>query len=232
MELYSPVYSIKSTQSTMKIIRLISGLVFLLAGVFFIRQLVEMLYYLFRNEFSCIKYFLLGIGISLVFGWLSRRRTKASFLATFSHELTHAVFAWIHLCKVQGLSATAGEGGGILISGRLKGSFLIALSPYFFPLFTIILIVIKLIVIPPIYPFIDLLIGATLLFHLGVFKVQTSDIQTDIKMFGFFFSYSFIGLMNIIMLLLILSTFDCSPFSFTDILKMGWADIMGIINYF
>ena len=58
---------------------------------------------------------LFGIGFTLyyvVWFLFFRRRIAGSLFSTFEHELTHAIFAWLTLHRVQGLKAPWNRGGG------------------------------------------------------------------------------------------------------------------------
>ena len=70
--------------------------------------------------------------------WLKffRAPSFGSFLTTLEHELTHGLFALITFHPVVGFAATWRRGGHLRFRGR--GNWLIALAPYFFPLFTVL----------------------------------------------------------------------------------------------
>ena len=67
--------------------------------------------------------------------WLLFFRTRVfgSYLSTFEHELTHALFAWLTLHKVTGLSVTWRSGGLCSFEGSGGGNWLIYIAPYWFP---------------------------------------------------------------------------------------------------
>src|SRR5947208_10704184 len=55
----------------------------------------------------------------------------------FGHELTHALWTWVCGGRVKKFKTSA-EGGHVVVT---KNNFLIALAPYFFPLYVVLVIV-------------------------------------------------------------------------------------------
>lgn len=58
----------------------------------------------------------------------------------FGHELTHALWAWLFGGKVKRFRVTA-KGGHVLLT---RSNFLIALAPYFFPIYAVAVILLFL----------------------------------------------------------------------------------------
>ena len=117
----------------------------------------------------------------------------------FAHELTHALWAWIMGARVSRLKVSA-RGGSVTLD---KTNFVIALAPYFFPLYTILVIIgfyaLALFFDLHTYePFWLGLIGLTWCFHL-TFTIRTLlQHQPDIHQHGRVFSYSIIYLANVL----------------------------------
>ena len=61
---------------------------------------------------------------------------KPMWIYVLGHELTHAVWAWLFGAQVRKLKVTS-SGGHVVIT---KTNFLIALAPYFFPLYAVIVV--------------------------------------------------------------------------------------------
>ena len=61
---------------------------------------------------------------------------KPMWIYVFGHELTHAVWTWIFGGRVKRFQA-ASHGGQVIIT---KSNFIIALAPYFFPLYAVLLV--------------------------------------------------------------------------------------------
>lgn len=135
----------------------------------------------------------------------------------FGHELTHAF--WILLFRGEVTAFSASSKGG-QVEGT-KGNFLIALSPYFFPVYTILLIGLyfagRLFWEPQRFTeaFI-FLIGFTWAFHIILTISVLIKGQTEVKKNGYLFSVAVIYLMNILVLGLLL-TFICPDFGVREL---------------
>src|SRR5476651_2166923 len=92
---------------------------------------------------------------------------KPMWVYVFGHELTHALWTWLFGGRVKKMKVTS-KGGHVVIS---KTNFVIALAPYFFPLYAVIMILAFAIghLIwdwKNYFVFFHLLIGAAYAFHL------------------------------------------------------------------
>ena len=127
----------------------------------------------------------------------------------FGHELTHAVWAW--LCGgVVSEFKVAREGGHILTN---KPNFWVTLAPYFYPVYSVALLVLFLIAtliwdfrvlgsawpITPMQGFV-LGLGVSWAFHLSFTVWMICRGQSDLRMHGNFFSMVLIYLMNVVLL--------------------------------
>src|SRR5881396_2023394 len=63
---------------------------------------------------------------------------KPMRIYVFGHELTHAVWTWVFGGKVKRFKVSA-SGGHVVVT---KTNFLIALAPYFFPLYVALIVLI------------------------------------------------------------------------------------------
>ena len=145
---------------------------------------------------------------------------KPMWIYVFGHELTHALWAWLFGAQLKKLKVSS-EGGHVVVS---KSNFLIALAPYFFPLY-VVLIVAVFSIGHLIWGWrshlvwFHLLIGAAYAFHVTltghVLKTQQSDITSQ----GWLFSAVIIFLGNVCVLLLgvPLLTTKAGPLT-----AMGW----------
>jgi len=128
---------------------------------------------------------------------------KPMWLYVLGHELTHAVWAWLFGAQVRKLKVTS-SGGHVVIT---KTNFLIALAPYFFPLYAIIVVAVFAIghLIWNWRQFMalfDLLLGAAYAFHITLTGHILKTRQSDITDQGYLFSAVVIFLGNISVLLL------------------------------
>jgi hypothetical protein len=128
---------------------------------------------------------------------------KPMLLYVFGHELTHALWTWAFGGRVKRFKASA-KGGHVLIT---KTNFLIALAPYFFPLYvalTVLVFAIGHLVWGWAHylPWFHLLVGAAYAFHVTLTWHVLKSRQSDITDQGYLFSAVIIFLGNIGVLLI------------------------------
>jgi hypothetical protein len=147
-------------------------------------------------------FFSLGVVLWLiVFFGLSR----PIILYVFGHELTHAIWVWLMGGRVSRFSVT--RDGGHIVTNR--SNFWIALAPYFFPLYSILVITLYggLSLFMDVRPYGKLLyalIGVTWAFHFTFTCWMIPKNQTDLSDHGTFFSLVIIYLMNLTLLIVLL----------------------------
>jgi hypothetical protein len=127
---------------------------------------------------------------------------KPMWVYVFGHELTHAIWTWAMGGKVRQFKATS-QGGHVIVS---KSNFLIALAPYFFPLYAILVALAfragewvwnwRHYVV-----WFHLLLGAAYAFHVTLTWHILKERQTDISEQGYLFSAVVILLGNMVVLL-------------------------------
>ena len=116
-----------------------------------------------------------------------------------AHEMTHAVCGLLFGARVSNISVRE-SGGSVSLS---KSNLWITLSPYFFPFYTVLVIVAYLVTgifIRPVpwKPFWFFMVGFTWSFH-ACFTLNSLMIrQPDIQLYGRLFSYAVIYLLNLI----------------------------------
>ena len=123
----------------------------------------------------------------------------------FGHELTHAIWIWMMGGRVSNFQVTR-EGGSLETD---TNNFLISLSPYFFPIYSILLIaaygIASLFVdLTPYRRILFLLLGATWSFHITFTVWMIPKGQSDLSQNGTFFSLVLIYLLNLILLTVLL----------------------------
>jgi hypothetical protein len=127
---------------------------------------------------------------------------KPMWVYVFGHELTHAVWTWLFGGRVKKFKASA-SGGHVVVN---KSNFVIALAPYFFPLYAVLVVLIFLaghwlwnwhhyLV------WFHLLLGAAYAFHVTLTWHILKHSQTDISEQGYLFSAVIIFLGNVAVLL-------------------------------
>lgn len=114
-----------------------------------------------------------------------------------AHELTHVLWAWLSGARVSRVRIRSNS-GSVMVS---HSNVMITLAPYFFPLYTIIaLIVYGLLGIwfdmRPYYLFWLGLVGFTWSFHVTFTVASLTHFQSDIADYGWLFSYVVIYIFN------------------------------------
>lgn len=145
--------------------------------------------------------FLAGAGVyALVFVGLTRRRV--GFWTIVEHELTHALFAWATFHRVVGFSAMR-SGGHVRYVGR--GNWLIAIAPYFFPTFTVLVIAV-LSALPPAHLTLGaVVLGVCVAHHVLSTWMETHRHQTDLREVGWLWSWLFLPSVNAFVLGIVLA---------------------------
>jgi amino acid permease len=126
---------------------------------------------------------------------------KPIFMHVMAHEFTHALWALIFGGKVKSLNISE-EGGSVTID---KTNFLIILAPYFFPLYTFLVVLLYFIVDKKYIDFVIFFIGFTLSFHLVLTLFSIKQRQKDLKEVGILFSLSFVYCINLLIIVIIFS---------------------------
>ncbi len=123
------------------------------------------------------------------------------------HELTHALWGLFFGARPSDVRVSE-SGGSVKLT---KSNMLITLAPYFFPFYTFVVIIAALVTFAflrplPFLPLWMFLIGFTWAFHL-LFTLETlTQRQPDVKLYGRIFSWVFIFLVNIALVLLWLAS--------------------------
>jgi hypothetical protein len=127
---------------------------------------------------------------------------KPMWIYVLGHELTHAVWAWLFGGEVKRMKVTS-KGGHVIVT---KTNFVIALAPYFFPLYAALVVAVFVTghLIWGWNPFrvwFHLLLGAAYAFHVTLTLYILQSRQTDITEHGYLFSAAVIFLGNAAVLL-------------------------------
>lgn len=123
------------------------------------------------------------------------------------HELTHAIWGLLFGAMPSKLRVSA-SGGSVNLT---KSNVLITLAPYFFPFYTFLVIVVALITAAfirplPCLPLWMFAVGFTWAFH-ALFTLETlAQRQPDVKLYGRIFSWVFIFLANVALILVFLAS--------------------------
>ena len=127
---------------------------------------------------------------------------KPMWIYVFGHELTHALWTWALGGKVKKFKASS-KGGHVIVT---KHNFVIALAPYFFPLYALMVVLVF-----AVGNFVwhwqsyavwfHLLLGAAYAFHITLTWHILQSHQSDISDQGYIFSSVIIFLGNISVLI-------------------------------
>ena len=132
------------------------------------------------------------------------------------HELTHALWGLLFGARPSDVRVSA-SGGSVRLT---KSNMLITLAPYFFPFYTFIVIVVALVTYAffrplPFLPLWLFLVGFTWSFHV-LFTLETlGQRQPDVKLYGRIFSWTFIFLVNVAIVLVWLALM--TPLTFAEL---------------
>jgi hypothetical protein len=127
---------------------------------------------------------------------------KPMWFYVVGHELTHAVWVWLFGGQVKKFKVSS-KGGHVVVS---KSNFVIALAPYFFPFYAVLLVLVfvagHLIWNWSAFtPWFHLLLGAAYAFHVTLTAHVLRTQQSDITSQGYVFSAVVIFLGNILVLM-------------------------------
>jgi hypothetical protein len=162
-------------------------------------------------------------GYYLAWTYIFKKPVWGSWFSTFEHELTHVLFAWATFHRAKISKVTHGDGGYMTHQGM--GNWLIMLSPYFFPTFSFLLILMHVFFDVAEFAY-QAALGASVCYHAISTYHATHKGQTDLQESGLAFSWCVLPGLNLYFYLLILATlrigFDSiSKFHATLFYKVG-----------
>lgn len=174
------------------------------AGLIFLPGLLYALYFVVRGIVAhpghCVP-FLIGAAVYTgVFVAVFHKRV--GFWTIVEHELTHALFAWATFHKVVGFSAMR-SGGHIRYLGR--GNWLIAVAPYFFPTFTLLVVAVLTFLPPHNLAVGAAILGAAVAHHVVSTWSETHRHQTDLREVGWLWCWMFLPSINAFVLGIVLA---------------------------
>lgn len=152
--------------------------------------------------------------VAFTLAWMALSHPVRAYV--LGHELTHALWGLLFGARPSDLKVAA-TGGSVRLT---KTNMLITLAPYFFPFYTFVVIVCALVTYAfmrplPFLPLWLFLIGFTWAFH-ALFTLETlGSRQPDVKAYGRIFSWTFIYLVNVALVLVWLAS--TTNVSFADL---------------
>jgi len=118
--------------------------------------------------------------------------SNVAFFQTFTHEFVHVIVSLVFFHRIHSFNATENDGGYFTHSGRFLNNPFIGLSPYFFPIYSIFLLSIRLAVTSDLIWLFNFFTGIVTCFHFFAIKNDIHPGQTDITKLGILYSYVFI----------------------------------------
>ena len=157
---------------------------------------------------------LLGGVMAFALAWLALSHPVRLYV--LGHELTHALWGLLFGARPSDVRVSA-SGGSVRLT---KSNLLITLAPYFFPFYAFVVIVVALVTYAfirplPCLPLWLFLVGFTWSFHI-LFTLETlTQRQPDVKLYGRIFSWVFIFLVNVLIILVWLAAM--TPLTFSEL---------------
>ena len=157
---------------------------------------------------------LIGGILAFVLAWLVLPHPVKTYV--LGHELTHALWGLFFGARPSKVRVSD-RGGSVQLT---KSNVLITLAPYFFPFYTFVVAVVALVtslfVRPlPCLPLWLFLVGLTWSFHV-LFTLETlGRRQPDVTLYGRVFSWTFIYIVNVAIVLLWLAAM--TPLTFAEL---------------
>lgn len=157
---------------------------------------------------------LLGGIVAFAMCWFALSHPVRMYV--LGHELTHALWGLFFGARPSDVRVSA-SGGSVRLT---KSNVFITLAPYFFPFYTFVVIVVALITYAfirplPYLPLWFFLVGFTWAFHI-LFTLETlGQRQPDVKLYGRIFSWTFIFIVNVAIILIWLAAM--TPLTFAEL---------------
>ncbi len=143
---------------------------------------------------------------------------KPNFFYNLGHEGVHVLSAWISFGKAKNLKVSD-QGGSVQTT---KSNFFISLSPYFIPIYTIIVILAYFFIskstdVAAYLPYFIFFIGFTFTMHIVMTAEALRVMQPDLIKTGYLFSLVLIYVLNVLLAGFIISLVF-TGFSFVDMI--------------
>ena len=155
---------------------------------------------------------LIGGMLAFALCWMSVPHPVKTYV--LGHELTHAIWGLLFGAVPSRLRVSE-SGGSVNLT---KSNMLITLAPYFFPFYTFVVVVAAIVTYAfirplPWLPLWMFMVGFTWAFHV-LFTIETlAQRQPDVKLYGRVFSWVFIFLANVALVLVFLAAVTSLSFA-------------------
>jgi hypothetical protein len=150
----------------------------------------------------------------------------------FGHELSHAIAGLLSGAKIKKFDIGERSGSVVLT----KDNIWITLAPYFFPIYTIAIIVLYICLgwfmdIKQLYGYYLFLIGFSVSFHIALTIYILSIEQPDLKGYGTFFSYVIILAVTIVVFTLLAALAFEDVISVKNVFAKSYSNIIDIYKF-
>ena len=150
----------------------------------------------------------------------------------FGHELTHALTGLLSGARIKKFKVSKNSGSVSLT----KDNIFITLSPYFIPIYSLFIIIVYLFLawfidVKPFYSYYLFLSGIALAFHFALTFYAISIGQSDMKVYGVFFSLIIVCLINVVMVSIVLVLIFPHNISITSLFSNILKDTIAIYKY-
>ena len=163
----------------------------------FSTQFIKVFNLFIKNPTKEFSYFFSGfivyIALRLLFS-LKKSKSFFVFIEYFTHELCHAIFTWLMLGRVEHFITAIGGGSQVRTN---RPNFIVKLSPYFFPLWSILFLGLIYIIQKEYVNYLITVVGFFYGLHFFMFLTQFRFGQKDIYFNGILFSTIFIIIMKL-----------------------------------
>jgi hypothetical protein len=150
----------------------------------------------------------------------------------FGHELSHSIAGLLSGAKIKKFNVGENSGNVVLT----KDNIWIALAPYFFPIYTIIIMIAYVclgwfIDIKQLYGYYLFLIGFSISFHIALTIYILTIEQPDLKVYGVFFSYVIILAVNVVVFTFISALTFEDAISVKNVLFQAYHNIINTYKF-
>jgi hypothetical protein len=157
---------------------------------------------------------------------------KPMKIYVFGHELSHAIAGVLSGAKIKKFNVNK-ESGSVVLT---KDNIWITLAPYFFPIYTIAIVIIYTCLgwvtdTKRFYGYFLFFIGFSIAFHIALTTYILSVEQSDLKVYGALFSYIVILAVNIVIFALLACLVSQNAINIQDIFLQIFNNIVASYKF-
>ena len=180
------------------------AIVLLLSTPFLVPKLFDIIEIMIRHKEHYYP-MLWGMGVYIALWQVLFRDIGNGWFATLEHEFTHILFALATFHKITDLRASFSRGGHINYSGVGGGNWLITISPYFFPTFSVLVLGLSYLSKNQFDTFFLGVLGFSIIYHIHSTYIEIHYGQSDLREVGFRYAWLFLPSANLLALVMVLA---------------------------